>query len=104
VWTPAGAVSVESCGGPPLGAGLAPDRYDESVLVLQPGETVLLYTDGLVERRRRPFEDGVERLRTVLEADRGTPLTELVASLPELLSDQGALEDDCCILALRRRS
>ena len=71
-------------------------------LMLQPGDTVFLYTDGLVERRRRPFEAGLDQLLTVLETDGRGELAPFVASLPDRLSDVGPLEDDCCIVALRR--
>ena len=102
VLTGAGAVSIESCGGPPLAAGLGPEKYDEAALTLQPGDTVFLYTDGLVERRRRPFDAGLRQLLTVLETDGRGELAPFVASLPDRLCDVGPLEDDCCIVALRR--
>ena len=104
VLTPGGAVSIESCGGPPLAAGLGPESYDEGVITLQPGDTVFLYTDGLVERRVRPFEVGLDRLRSVLEHDGHGELAAFLPSLPDRLADAGALEDDCCLLALRRLS
>lgn len=44
----------------------------ESELDLAAGSTVLLYTDGLVEHRGQPLDEGVERLAAVL--------TELVAA------------------------
>jgi serine phosphatase RsbU (regulator of sigma subunit) len=98
-----GAVSVESsCGGPPLAVRLAPEVYAEGVVTLEPGDAVFLYTDGLVERRKRSFDVGVERLHEVLEHHRGEDLATLLPSLPDRLADAGPLEDDCCILALRR--
>lgn len=38
----------------------------ETVTTLHRGDTVLLYTDGLVERRGEPFDDGLSRLTSTL--------------------------------------
>ncbi|WP_256069857.1 SpoIIE family protein phosphatase, partial [Streptomyces sp. DvalAA-14] len=45
-----------------LSTGLTPSRTDTS-LTLPPRSTLVLYTDGLVESRHRPIDDGLERLR-----------------------------------------
>ena len=93
---------LEAEGGPPLAVGLGPASYPEEEVVLEVGDTLVLFTDGLVERHARPFQVGVDRLCIVLEGCRSTPLATLVAELPSRLSDVGPLEDDCCVLALRR--
>jgi len=49
---------------PPLGTIPYP-TYPEVEATIAAGETILLYTDGLVERRREPLSDGLERLRAV---------------------------------------
>ena len=47
--------------------GVAPETpRREHVTVLEPGSTVLLYTDGLVERRDRDLDDGTAELCAVL--------------------------------------
>jgi anti-sigma regulatory factor (Ser/Thr protein kinase)/uncharacterized protein YigA (DUF484 family) len=43
--------------GPPLGTG-AVATYDQQRVTLEAGETLLLYTDGLIERRGRHLSDG----------------------------------------------
>jgi PAS domain S-box-containing protein len=97
------AVSVlEATGGPPLAAGLGPSCYPEEDVTLAVGDTLELFTDGLVERHVRPFQHGVDRLCEVLADVRSTPLSTLVTELPARLSEAGPLEDDCCVLALRR--
>ena len=43
--------------------GVMPGGYDEAVVDIEPGSTLVLYTDGLVEERGEPIDDGLERLR-----------------------------------------
>jgi anti-sigma regulatory factor (Ser/Thr protein kinase) len=60
---PAGTARfLEGGNGPPVGA-LATAGYVEACTVLAPGATLLLYTDGLVEDRATPLEEGLARLR-----------------------------------------
>jgi PAS domain S-box-containing protein len=51
----------------PLGA-LDDARFEETEATLAPGSTVVLYTDGLVERRGQSLEEGFDRLRAALSA------------------------------------
>jgi PAS domain S-box-containing protein len=81
--------------------GVDPEaRRQESVVTLDRGATVLLYTDGLVERRDSDLDAGMVRLRdTVIElADR--PLEELLDELLERLV-HGRPEDDVALVAVR---
>ena len=80
--------------------GLAPgtDRHDHTQALL-PGATVLLYTDGLVERRGEHLGVGLERLRHA--AARLADL-ELEAMCDALLAElAGPAEDDVALLAIR---
>lgn len=43
-------------------------RFDTSVVQLEPGDRIVMFTDGLVERRDEVIDIGVERLRVDLEA------------------------------------
>jgi len=83
--------------------GVVPDtaRADDDV-VLEWGSTVLLYTDGLVERRDQPLQEGLERLQAALErlAADGRGLDDLVDGLlSELVG--GEREDDVALVAVR---
>ena len=49
----------------PLGIGADCPR-SETEMVLQPGTTLLLFTDGLVERRGQVIDDGIRSLSTML--------------------------------------
>lgn len=67
--------------------------------LLAPGSLLLLYTDGLVERRGEDLHDGIGRLADALAQAQSASL-ESVADQVLSLSD-GPLEDDAAILALR---
>jgi serine phosphatase RsbU (regulator of sigma subunit) len=84
--------------GPPLGIGWLGPRSD-GVAVLPEDSTLLLFTDGLFERRGEPLDEGRERVRQVLTRSAGLPLEELCDRLLDLV-EQGA-EDDVAVLAVR---
>jgi PAS domain S-box-containing protein len=82
-----------------LGFDAGVERGDREA-VLSAGATLLLYTDGLVERRDLAVDDGIERLRATLAELAGHPLEELCdALLGRLLPD--AVDDDVAVLAVR---
>ncbi len=72
----------------------------ESVVELETGSTVLLYTDGLVERRDSDLDAGVTRLREALTELAGLPLEELLDELLQRLV-QGRPDDDVALVAVR---
>ena len=71
--------------------------YPEAEYELDPGSTLFLYTDGLVEERRTPIDDGLARLaRCVSEGD-----LDLDGVCDRVLATMGAAtEDDVALLAL----
>ena len=87
-------------GSPPL--GVLPDiEVKGNAFELAPGSVMLLYTDGLIERRGETIDVGVERLKQVLG---GAP-DDLEAALDAILagSKPAEAEDDVAILAMRVR-
>ena len=74
-------------------------RSDHTV-VLAPGSVVLLYTDGLVERRREGLDRGLARLRQTVAALAGLPLEDFCDRLLERMLPDGG-EDDVALLVLR---
>jgi PAS domain S-box-containing protein len=71
----------------------------ESTVDVPPGSVVLLYTDGLIERRGSTLDEGLERLHRCLDELAGRPLGELCdAVLDRML--QGTPEDDVALVAL----
>jgi PAS domain S-box-containing protein len=81
--------------------GVDPDaRRRESVVTLDRGATVLLYTDGLIERRDADLDAGLVRLRDTLVELAGRPLEELLDEVLERLV-HGRPEDDVALVAVR---
>ncbi len=75
-------------------------RRTESVVTVRRGATLLLYTDGLVEGRDLPLDDGIARLRAALAELADRPLAELCDEVIERLRPEG-LQDDVALVALR---
>jgi sigma-B regulation protein RsbU (phosphoserine phosphatase) len=80
----------------PLGADLNPTRR-ATTTNLPPGSTLLLYTDGLVERRDRPLPDGIRLL--IDEAIPGNA-EDLCSRITARLLPQEGPSDDVAILAI----
>src|SRR3954447_15461841 len=72
-------------------------------VVLPGGSTVLLYTDGLVERRDQVFDDGIEQLRRALAELRERPVEELSDELLARMLPPARTEDDVALVAVRLR-
>lgn len=79
-------------GGLPL--GIDPDAdYPTTRLVLEPGETMLLCTDGLIETGGHDLDTGWRRIRTILETfDTGPTETQGALEGGGALQAEGALE------------
>jgi light-regulated signal transduction histidine kinase (bacteriophytochrome) len=82
-----------------LGVDAGAPRTDTEEL-LAAGSTLLLYTDGLVERRDGGFDDGLDRLGAALAALRARPVGEVCDEVLARLVPEGA-EDDVALLAVR---
>jgi serine phosphatase RsbU (regulator of sigma subunit) len=85
--------------GPPLGIGWLGPRVD-GLATMPEGSTLLLFTDGLFERRGVPLDEGRAQVRAIVQRCAHLPLTLLCDRLlEELLGD--AVEDDVAVLAVR---
>ena len=82
----------------PLDAYPATEPRPVAALDLTPGSTVVLYTDGLVERNDRPLHSGLDALLAAVDRLRDEPPEALAATLTRELGNRG---DDICVLALR---
>ena len=72
----------------------------ETVVTLDRGVTVLLFTDGLVERRDSDLDAGMARLTAVLAEVGSRPLQEMCDLVVERLVD-GRPDDDVALVAVR---
>lgn len=79
-----------------LGAGRG--GYEAMTTRLEPADIVLLYSDGLVERRNRSLDEGLSMLARAA-AGISDP-EQLIAAVLDALSSADS-EDDTCLVALR---
>ena len=87
----------------PLGLFFADVTRPEAAVALEPGARVLLYTDGLVERRRRAIDIGLDALVEEVGRRRATPLAAAIDELVRTLLDADAGADDVCLLGVDYR-
>ncbi len=101
VITPAGEVTAVAGPRPEMLLGVDPGaRRTDGVTTLDRGATVLLYTDGLVERRDADLDAGLDRLREALVDLADLPLQELCDRLIDRLVE-GRPDDDVALVAIR---
>ena len=81
-----------------LGLNVGTERSDHA-LVVEPGESLVIYTDGLVERRGEAIETGLAWLVDALEGQQDRTAEELCDLLLGQLS--GRAEDDVALLVMR---
>ncbi|WP_089008455.1 ATP-binding SpoIIE family protein phosphatase [Micromonospora viridifaciens] len=89
----AGYVDVPS--GPPLGLGYRPRT---TVVPFRPGDTLLLYSDGVVERRWQDLSSGLAGLSAAVTAASSGDPRALCAVATAAVA--GATEDDVAVLAV----
>jgi serine phosphatase RsbU (regulator of sigma subunit) len=82
--------------GPPLGAFDGATYADAEDRVVA-GDTIVLYTDGLIERRREPLDRSLDRLRRAIEAS-PRAADEMLEAVFEAVLD-GEPADDVAVLA-----
>jgi serine phosphatase RsbU (regulator of sigma subunit) len=85
--------------GPLLGA-VRSARYDAATVTIEPGDLLVLYTDGLIEHRAHTLAEGLApvtaALNEITAESREQPLADFLAGLR-----RANPEDDTCILAAR---
>jgi sigma-B regulation protein RsbU (phosphoserine phosphatase) len=101
-----GSVDPIRAYGVPLGL-LEKSEYDQHQVPCQPGDTVLFYTDGVVEAfDRSGNEFGVERLCQVLTQSCRLHPDQIVANVMQAIRDHSGhelLSDDAALIALSVR-
>lgn len=91
-------------GGLPLGLSAEFGRleYPVSTVELDPGQTMVLFTDGLVEQPGADLDEGMQLLTSMI-TNGPQDLQELANRLCESVDERGG-EDDVAVLLLRRKA
>lgn len=95
--TPAAELPVPL--GPPLGLSGAAPR-SSAAFQLRSDTTLCFYTDGLVERRGAPIDDGLDRLRRAMTV--GNPDTVCATIMTELIGRYRSTDDVACLVCTYR--
>jgi PAS domain S-box-containing protein len=96
---PGGPHYLEGGRSVPIGAA-DPAVFRESTAIVQPGSSLLLYTDGLVERRDTPLEERLDQLAAAA-GDAGSDLNGLCEDILEAVLGDAEPGDDVALLAVR---
>ena len=98
---PRGAARYLDCDHfPPLGSGLC-RSVTSSACALEPRSTLILYTDGLVERRGEDLAEGLRVLRELASGAHRRSVDEICDLLVEARLHEADQEDDVTVLVLR---
>jgi PAS domain S-box-containing protein len=83
--------------------GLRTDRLrPEASLTMPARATLLLYTDGLVERRRQPLDKGIALVTDLVQDGSGSALEDLASEIMGRLAPDGGYQDDVALLLYRQ--
>lgn len=83
--------------------GLRTDRVrPEARVTLPPRGTLVLYTDGLVERRRQSLDHGIARATTLVEDGSASALDDLASEIMSRLAPEDGYQDDVALLLYRQ--
>ncbi|BCJ39914.1 histidine kinase [Actinoplanes ianthinogenes] len=82
---------------------IRPDQSREEAEYHLPARaTLLLYTDGLIERRRQPLTVGIDQAAAAVQLGRRTPIDDLATEVMERLAPTGGYDDDVALLLYRQ--
>jgi sigma-B regulation protein RsbU (phosphoserine phosphatase) len=85
----------------PMDATFISGPRPQAELQLAPGTTMVLFTDGLIERVGRSLDEGLQGLLAEVDARPGAPLDALARELTQTMLAGRATSDDVCLVALR---
>jgi PAS domain S-box-containing protein len=71
--------------------------------VLLPGSTLMLFTDGLVERRHESIDDGLARVAEVLTESVHLPIGAVADAILDRLAPEAGYDDDVAMVVYRHR-
>jgi serine phosphatase RsbU (regulator of sigma subunit)/PAS domain-containing protein len=94
---------VEPVGAPGTLLGTFPDPALRDVVVdMAPGDTIVAYTDGLVERRDLGIEAGEAMLADVLSSCAGRSSETILRRIQQVMVDRSTVDDDIAIVVVRK--
>lgn len=73
----------------------------QATRVLPPGSTLMLFTDGLVERKHESIDDGIARAADVLAQTMTLPLDTVADEMLRELAPAGGYDDDVAMVIYR---
>jgi PAS domain S-box-containing protein len=99
----AGALTALEPAGPPCGA-FEGQRYTSGTAGFEPGDTLVLHTDGITEARRGVMEFGEARLHALVREHAGEPPRDLARTIYQQVSvwSEGRVVDDVAIAVVHR--
>jgi PAS domain S-box-containing protein len=86
---------------PPLGARPEDLPFPQASKSYTPGDTLVLYSDGLIERRNEDIDTGVTRLAAAVGHHCTAPPEQLADALLSDLGIEGGASDDIALLIVR---
>ncbi len=92
---------LDAAGATPLGVFLDRSRPEHRE-TLPPRSTLLLYTDGLVERRREPLDTGIARAADLVQENRDDRSGRSGRQVMSRLAPGGGYQDDVALLLYRQ--
>ncbi|MBU2664091.1 SpoIIE family protein phosphatase [Actinoplanes bogorensis] len=85
----------------PLGVRAPHAERPEAHYTVPVRATLLLYTDGLVERRRQPLTAGIGRVATTVQQARSAALEDLASVVMDSMAPESGYDDDVALLLYR---
>jgi PAS domain S-box-containing protein len=102
VVSPDGATQLlDGAQSPPLHGRSGHGQRRHAAAELEPGSLLVLYSDGLVERRGESLSAGLARLRGAGSTLVGVPIDEVCDRLVAALGVEASRQDDVAVLAMR---
>jgi sigma-B regulation protein RsbU (phosphoserine phosphatase) len=101
-----GRIEELTPGGPVFSGVIEHESYCESSTVIEEGDTLVLYTDGVVEVMNEQEEEfGVGRMSDIMLRSRGMPVEEIIGSVVRATQEFAGFEspeDDFTLVVVRR--
>lgn len=94
-------VFLDGATDPPLGVRFEHVPRPQATVEYRRGDTLVMYTDGLVERRTEDIDVGLDRLVVAMRGMRGLPPEELADGLLAEMANPDGQQDDVSLMVTR---